>query len=287
MPTTSRSRSKKNSSSKRSKRVHRKQKVNKTKKTKKSVRKMRGGGQKGGAGEVKLQFPDGNIIQIPVHYMDALNFFLAEEQKQKFITDKFTPTYNNNGYIIKICRDIRNDDYQWRSYKCTTVDGLERFILDERYDIDEFCNLIKNMTKDDISPRTFAQKYFSPEELIKRKYFNNEDFTIYLSKQIKQHINEKDRTGKTALSNAFELYERNKDMFSIISIILECDNIDINIKDENTGETVLHKYLKGIQNEKQLSDKLNILQILLNKGGKMTIKDKNNIMPANLLFPLN
>ena len=46
MPTTSRSRSKKHSSSKRSKRVHRKQKVNKTKKTKKtkkSVRKMKGG----------------------------------------------------------------------------------------------------------------------------------------------------------------------------------------------------------------------------------------------------
>ena len=46
MPTTSRSRSKKHSSSKRSKRVHRKQKVNKTKKTKKSIRKMRGGGAK-------------------------------------------------------------------------------------------------------------------------------------------------------------------------------------------------------------------------------------------------
>jgi hypothetical protein len=50
MPTTFRSRSKKHSSSKRSKRVNRKQKVNKTKKINKSVRKMKGGGQKGGAG---------------------------------------------------------------------------------------------------------------------------------------------------------------------------------------------------------------------------------------------
>jgi hypothetical protein len=287
MSTTSRSRSKKHSSSKRSKRVHRKKKVNKTKKTKKSVSKMRGGGQKGGAGEVKLKFLNGDIIPIPPHYMEALTFFLDEEQKQPSITDKFTPTYNKNGYIIKICRDMGNDDYMWSSYKCITEDGSERFILDERYDIDEFCNLIKNMIKEDINPRSFAQINFPPTQLIKRKYFNNSGFKIYLSKQIKQHINEKDRTGKTALSNAFELYERNKDMFSISSIILECDNIDINIQDENTGETVLHKYLKGIQNEKQLSDKLTILQILLNKGGKMTIKDNNNIMPANLLFPLN
>ena len=61
MPTTSRSRSKKNSSSKRSKRVHRKQKVNKTKKTKKSVRKMRGGG--GAPVKMKDLIPDNLYIK--------------------------------------------------------------------------------------------------------------------------------------------------------------------------------------------------------------------------------
>ena len=274
---------KRKTSKKSSKSSKRSKNVKRNKKTGSVIKKMRGG-----AGEVILIFPDGNTKPILPHYMDALNTFLLEENKNNNVSKIYIYKYNKNGYNIDIQRDFDNTniDYQSRRYICTTVDGAKRIIYDKSYDIDEFCSLIKDMDIDIINPRNLQNlERFKTLEIKCRKYFTYATgFKVDLSNIIKQHINEKDSDGKTALHYAIERYIANKEDY-VYTFILACANIDVNIQD-NDGKTVLHTYLTGINDEKDLSNKLELLKVFLDKNGTMTIKDNQGISPANLLFPL-